>query len=210
MFLKWINILLIKNTIFNPVKFSFILVPICHNRRMVNYIIRIAGGDRGRYRIARIYDCVWRINGHVRWSDRLSRTNINTSLPVTSIRRWNSFVRPHIRWLSIICLNSHLDCSDCMFTTWFSVFFFCFVYDCRTNASREDNRDALIADSKAFGLSVILCSIIQLLACAISVDLVNYSALKQVGGAVSIGASFWAWESFRCLIYLFGRFFFLL
>lgn len=48
------------------------------------------------------------------------------------------------------------------------------------NASEEENSSALRDDSRAFGMAVALGALCQLIACAIAVDLVNYSALKQV------------------------------
>ncbi|KAJ2945156.1 hypothetical protein O0L34_g9219 [Tuta absoluta] len=49
-----------------------------------------------------------------------------------------------------------------------------------TNASREENRQALIEDSIAFGVGCTVFSVIQFIAAAISVDLFNYVALKQI------------------------------
>lgn len=50
----------------------------------------------------------------------------------------------------------------------------------RTNASAEENRLALIRDSQAFGIGCATFSLLQLIVGAISVDLFNYVALKQV------------------------------
>ncbi|XP_045453691.1 multidrug resistance protein homolog 49-like [Melitaea cinxia] len=49
-----------------------------------------------------------------------------------------------------------------------------------TNASREENRLALIEDSQAFGIGCTVFSVLQFLVGAISVDLFNYTALKQI------------------------------
>ncbi|XP_026736211.1 multidrug resistance protein homolog 49-like [Trichoplusia ni] len=49
-----------------------------------------------------------------------------------------------------------------------------------TNASREENREALIEDSQAFGIGCTVFSIGQFIVGAISVDIFNYMALKQV------------------------------
>ncbi|XP_045504578.1 multidrug resistance protein homolog 49-like isoform X2 [Colias croceus] len=49
-----------------------------------------------------------------------------------------------------------------------------------TNASAEENRLALIEDSAAFGLGCFAFSVIQFIVGAISVDLFNYVALKQI------------------------------
>ncbi|KAI8440970.1 hypothetical protein MSG28_009258 [Choristoneura fumiferana] len=49
-----------------------------------------------------------------------------------------------------------------------------------TNASAEENRLALIRDSQAFGIGCATFSLLQFIAGAISVDLFNYVALKQI------------------------------
>ncbi|XP_041969859.1 multidrug resistance protein homolog 49 [Aricia agestis] len=49
-----------------------------------------------------------------------------------------------------------------------------------TNASLEENRAALIEDSKAFGIGCAVFSLLQFAVGAISVDLFNYAALKQI------------------------------
>ncbi|CAB3251562.1 unnamed protein product [Arctia plantaginis] len=49
-----------------------------------------------------------------------------------------------------------------------------------TNASREENRIALIEDSQAFGIGCLVFSVGQCIAAAISVDIFNYMALKQI------------------------------
>ncbi|KAI5635252.1 ABC transporter transmembrane region domain-containing protein [Phthorimaea operculella] len=49
-----------------------------------------------------------------------------------------------------------------------------------TNASREENKKALIEDSVAFGVGCTVFSLIQFVAAAISVDLFNCVALKQI------------------------------
>ncbi|XP_047539105.1 multidrug resistance protein homolog 49-like isoform X1 [Vanessa atalanta] len=49
-----------------------------------------------------------------------------------------------------------------------------------TNASREENRQALIEDSQAFGIGCTVFSVLQFLVGVISVDLFNYAALKQI------------------------------
>ncbi|CAH0719110.1 unnamed protein product, partial [Brenthis ino] len=49
-----------------------------------------------------------------------------------------------------------------------------------TNASREENRQALIEDSQAFGIGCTVFSVLQFLVAVISVDLFNYTALKQI------------------------------
>lgn len=50
----------------------------------------------------------------------------------------------------------------------------------RTNGTREETREALVADSLAFGIFVFINASIKIFSCAISVNLVNYSGLKQV------------------------------
>ncbi|CAH2055805.1 unnamed protein product, partial [Iphiclides podalirius] len=49
-----------------------------------------------------------------------------------------------------------------------------------TNASAEENRIALIEDSQAFGIGCTVFSVIQFICGAVSVDLFNYAALKQI------------------------------
>ncbi|XP_072945637.1 multidrug resistance protein homolog 49 [Epargyreus clarus] len=49
-----------------------------------------------------------------------------------------------------------------------------------TNASAEENRLALIEDSQAFGIGCTVFSVLQFIVGAISVDLFNYTALKQI------------------------------
>ncbi|XP_047508388.1 multidrug resistance protein homolog 49-like isoform X2 [Pieris napi] len=49
-----------------------------------------------------------------------------------------------------------------------------------TNATAEENRLALIEDSAAFGLGCFVFSVIQFIVGALSVDLFNYTALKQI------------------------------
>ncbi|XP_049878557.1 multidrug resistance protein homolog 49-like [Pectinophora gossypiella] len=49
-----------------------------------------------------------------------------------------------------------------------------------TNATREENRKALIEDSIAFGIGCTIFSVLQFIAAAISVDLFNYAALQQI------------------------------
>lgn len=49
-----------------------------------------------------------------------------------------------------------------------------------TNATRDDNRQALIEDSQAFGIGCTVFSLGQFIAGAISVDIFNYVALKQI------------------------------
>ncbi|XP_052744794.1 multidrug resistance protein homolog 49-like [Bicyclus anynana] len=49
-----------------------------------------------------------------------------------------------------------------------------------TNASAEENRLALIEDSQAFGIGCTVFSILQFIVSAISVDLFNYAALRQI------------------------------
>ncbi|KAG6454144.1 hypothetical protein O3G_MSEX008540 [Manduca sexta] len=49
-----------------------------------------------------------------------------------------------------------------------------------TNASRAENRAALIEDSQAFGIGCTVFSVAQFIVGAISVDLFNYTALKQI------------------------------
>lgn len=49
-----------------------------------------------------------------------------------------------------------------------------------TNASSEENRLALIEDSQAFGIGCIIFSVVQFIVAALSVDIFNYFALKQV------------------------------
>ncbi|CAG9571820.1 unnamed protein product [Danaus chrysippus] len=49
-----------------------------------------------------------------------------------------------------------------------------------TNASREENRRALIEDSQAFGIGCTVFSVLQFLCGVISVDLFNYAALRQI------------------------------
>lgn len=48
------------------------------------------------------------------------------------------------------------------------------------NATREDNRLALIEDSKAFGIGCAVGAVLQFLFCVVAIDLINFSALKQV------------------------------
>lgn len=50
----------------------------------------------------------------------------------------------------------------------------------RVNATREENRLALIEDSKAFGLGCSAGAVLQFLFCLVAIDLINFSALKQV------------------------------
>ncbi|KAL4713463.1 hypothetical protein ACJJTC_010448 [Scirpophaga incertulas] len=49
-----------------------------------------------------------------------------------------------------------------------------------TNASAAENRAALIEDSQAFGIGCAAFSVMQFIVGAISVDLFNYTALKQI------------------------------
>ncbi|XP_034836542.1 multidrug resistance protein homolog 49 isoform X2 [Maniola hyperantus] len=49
-----------------------------------------------------------------------------------------------------------------------------------TNASREENRRALYEDSQAFGIGCTVFSVLQFIVSAISVDLFNYAALRQI------------------------------
>ncbi|KAJ8720984.1 hypothetical protein PYW08_006449 [Mythimna loreyi] len=49
-----------------------------------------------------------------------------------------------------------------------------------TNASKEENREALIRDSMAFGIGCLVFSVGQFIVAAISVDIFNYMALRQV------------------------------
>ncbi|XP_026331957.1 multidrug resistance protein homolog 49-like isoform X2 [Hyposmocoma kahamanoa] len=49
-----------------------------------------------------------------------------------------------------------------------------------TNASKEANRLALIEDSQAFAIGTVIFSVAQFIAAAISVDIFNYIALKQI------------------------------
>ncbi|XP_039747692.1 multidrug resistance protein homolog 49-like isoform X2 [Pararge aegeria] len=49
-----------------------------------------------------------------------------------------------------------------------------------TNASPEENRQALIEDSQAFGIGCTIFSVLQFIVSAISVDLFNYAALRQI------------------------------
>lgn len=51
---------------------------------------------------------------------------------------------------------------------------------CRTNATAEENRLALIEDSIAFGIACATGAFMQMIFSLLSVDLVNLSALKQV------------------------------
>lgn len=48
------------------------------------------------------------------------------------------------------------------------------------NASSEENRQAILQDAKAFGWGVVFVSVIQFLAAALSVDVINRSALRQI------------------------------
>lgn len=50
-----------------------------------------------------------------------------------------------------------------------------------TNATMDENRSALLEDSVAFGIGAAAISIFQFVFAAISVDILNYSALKQIG-----------------------------
>lgn len=50
----------------------------------------------------------------------------------------------------------------------------------RDNPTLEEKRLALIDDSYAYGIGVLVSSLIQFIVCAIGIDLVNISALKQV------------------------------
>ncbi|KAL0879462.1 hypothetical protein ABMA27_003213 [Loxostege sticticalis] len=49
-----------------------------------------------------------------------------------------------------------------------------------TNASREENRAALIEDSQAFGIGCATFSVLQFIVGAISVDLFNHAAMNQI------------------------------
>ncbi|KOB76121.1 ATP-binding cassette sub-family B member 2, partial [Operophtera brumata] len=49
-----------------------------------------------------------------------------------------------------------------------------------TNANAEENKKALIEDSQAFGIGCATAAFIQFLIGAVSVDLINYSALNDV------------------------------
>ncbi|XP_059046777.1 multidrug resistance protein homolog 49-like isoform X2 [Achroia grisella] len=49
-----------------------------------------------------------------------------------------------------------------------------------TNASAEENRLALIEDSQAFGIGCFVFSVLQFVVGAISVDLFNFAALRQI------------------------------
>lgn len=48
------------------------------------------------------------------------------------------------------------------------------------NASAEENRLAILQDAKAFGLGVLFVSVVQFLAAALSVDMINRSANRQI------------------------------
>ncbi|XP_058456656.1 multidrug resistance protein homolog 49 [Malaya genurostris] len=48
------------------------------------------------------------------------------------------------------------------------------------NASVEENREAILVDAKAFGLGVIFVSVVQFLAAALSIDVINRSANRQI------------------------------
>ncbi|XP_055537427.1 multidrug resistance protein homolog 49 [Wyeomyia smithii] len=48
------------------------------------------------------------------------------------------------------------------------------------NASIEENQDAILEDAKAFGLGAIFVSVVQFLAGALSVDVINRSANRQI------------------------------
>ncbi|XP_055625929.1 multidrug resistance protein homolog 49 [Toxorhynchites rutilus septentrionalis] len=48
------------------------------------------------------------------------------------------------------------------------------------NASQQENREAILRDAKAFGLGVVCVSLIQFLAAALSVDMINRSAIRQI------------------------------
>lgn len=50
----------------------------------------------------------------------------------------------------------------------------------RTNATREENREAIINDSIAYGIFMTLTAILQFITGIFSVDLFNYTALKQI------------------------------
>lgn len=50
----------------------------------------------------------------------------------------------------------------------------------RKNASAEENRLATIEDAQAFGLAGVTITMVQFITCIIAVDLLNYSAMKQV------------------------------
>lgn len=54
------------------------------------------------------------------------------------------------------------------------------------NATREKNRLALIEDSKAFGIGCTAGALLQLLFCVVAIDLINFSALKQVSVTISV------------------------
>lgn len=48
------------------------------------------------------------------------------------------------------------------------------------NATREENRLALIEDSKSFGIGCTVGAVLQCIFCVVAIDLINFSALKQV------------------------------
>lgn len=58
------------------------------------------------------------------------------------------------------------------------------------NGTREENRLALIEDSKAFGIGCSVGAALQFLFCVLAIDLINYSALKQVKNAVIVSVVF--------------------
>lgn len=53
-------------------------------------------------------------------------------------------------------------------------------YFYRTNATAEENKQALLDDSVAFALGCTAVSVIQFIFGAISIDLLNFSSLRQV------------------------------
>lgn len=66
-------------------------------------------------------------------------------------------------------------------------------YFYRTNATAEENKQALLDDSVAFALGCTAVSVIQFIFGAISIDLLNFSSLRQVS---YIGINHLFWNSF--------------
>lgn len=57
------------------------------------------------------------------------------------------------------------------------------IYDlltCRTNATREENNDALYDDSISYGILLTIVSLIMFISGIFSVDIFNFVALRQV------------------------------
>lgn len=146
-------------------QFRFLSVPVCNNewKNLYHFGCDVIRVSCSLY--AGVYGSIWRDHSDVLRSHRVSAANSHTDIFATSLWRRTSFV-----WMkhTLLCEASHFQSFHSHFWSF------------RTNATAEESRNALWNDAKAFGLFATCAAIVQFFMCLVSVDMVNYSARKQI------------------------------